>query len=332
MQNNDPETFGILDINPNSITEPPCFTEPATLVALSNLKVNPSDLVPIFNRISVDHQEENFKNNIDLEMKRFDLIQNIINERNRILDYNDMKKIEKPSRNIEKKKKKGRRKNKRKKKSSDSPNVMSYLPPLKKPSKNRINSNNNRPICEPPLPSNRRFSRKVRVQQQVSLVDLKLIEAAALKKQKEDQRMASAEKALERVKEVEKRQEEMKKQKDEQIKIKAAQRMERLRNRQLALQEEKDEETQKTKMSLLKEERKVAKIKRRKMKKFEKEQKWREKNIYGTIQIRRQPNYGNDMSENNSSMSLISQASNEPTVFVPQPPNHHRSVKRSPRI
>jgi hypothetical protein len=76
--------FGILNIDPKSITAAPTFSEEATLTAMRNLNVFPEDLVPrpppeaddVVTRLHVA---------MELERRRFAIIEKIMAERNRIL-------------------------------------------------------------------------------------------------------------------------------------------------------------------------------------------------------------------------------------------------------
>jgi hypothetical protein len=71
--------FGILNITPNAITSPPEFKEPATLQAMANLKLLPSDLV------CPDFSASPLEVTIELERRRLKAIQRIIVERGRIV-------------------------------------------------------------------------------------------------------------------------------------------------------------------------------------------------------------------------------------------------------
>jgi hypothetical protein len=76
--------FGILDLKPQEIHEPPQFTENATIVAMRNLNVSPEDLVPQEPEISDIPLRVSTK--LELERRRYQTIQNILAERNRILE------------------------------------------------------------------------------------------------------------------------------------------------------------------------------------------------------------------------------------------------------
>ena len=80
--------YGLLDIIPFSIKTPPEFTEPESIEALKNLNVLPKDLV--IDNLSNNSMLENnpmlrMKMSIELEKKRLELIEKLINERNRII-------------------------------------------------------------------------------------------------------------------------------------------------------------------------------------------------------------------------------------------------------
>jgi hypothetical protein len=75
--------FGILDLQPQDIHAPPQFTEEATIAAMRNLNVAPEDLVPQEPNISDVPLRVNTK--LELERRRYQTIQNILAERNRIL-------------------------------------------------------------------------------------------------------------------------------------------------------------------------------------------------------------------------------------------------------
>jgi hypothetical protein len=76
--------FGILNLKPNSVTAPPEFTELATLQAMRNLKIIPGDLVPQ-DPPQVDDLVLRLHLTIELERRRYETINRIIAERNRIL-------------------------------------------------------------------------------------------------------------------------------------------------------------------------------------------------------------------------------------------------------
>lgn len=80
--------FGILDIQPNRIQTPPKFTEEATISAMRNLGIQPNDLVPSSGRSFDDSDNSSMKFQIAIEMekRRFEAIEKIIAERNRILE------------------------------------------------------------------------------------------------------------------------------------------------------------------------------------------------------------------------------------------------------
>ena len=312
------KTFGILDMSPNSITEPPVFTEPATLVALHNLKISPEQLIP-YNH-GGDHSEKSFVSGIEHEMQRFDLIQQVINERNRILDISGRKKKIKIPKN---KKKKNPRKKKANKEDMKNEAVETVeadvaatatvdfkaqtLPPLK-PSQN-------------PQQLLRKQPAKRKPGNPVSLIDARLNEAAAIKKQKDDVKMANAEKALERVKEVERRQEEMRRQKNEMLRQKAELRMKKLKNLHQQKQDEQELISKRNKLAFEREEKKIAKLKRRKMRQLEREQKWRAKNIYGPQKQQKKTllstyQFGNTKNSSDSEPATP----NEAVIFIPKLP------------
>jgi hypothetical protein len=80
-----PPSFGILDVDPDTITTPPHFSEEATVTAMRNLQVLSEDLVP---HKSTDTANPEFQAQVsqELERRRRDLICKIVAERNRLLD------------------------------------------------------------------------------------------------------------------------------------------------------------------------------------------------------------------------------------------------------
>jgi len=76
-------SFGILDLDPEHVTEPPEFTEPDTITAMLNLDVVPDDLVPRTIEMLDGALQAQIAN--ELERTRIQTIANVIGERNRIL-------------------------------------------------------------------------------------------------------------------------------------------------------------------------------------------------------------------------------------------------------
>lgn len=87
--------FGILDIQADSICTPPQFTEETTISAMKNLGISPDDLVLISERPDeLSSVSENsgmrVQLNNELEKKRLEAIEKIIEERNRIIAEEDI--------------------------------------------------------------------------------------------------------------------------------------------------------------------------------------------------------------------------------------------------
>ena len=79
-EKNERKIIGILDIKPSEILSPPEFTEEATLLAMKNLSILPEELV------LSDESKLKLQEALDAEKKRFELIRQIVKERNRIID------------------------------------------------------------------------------------------------------------------------------------------------------------------------------------------------------------------------------------------------------
>lgn len=98
LMNPPPKTkdFGILDIRAESIKTPPQFTEEATIMAMKNLGISADDLVLLSSRTDAgttfsDDSEMKLQIMNELEKKRFEAIEKVIEERNRILMMADTK-------------------------------------------------------------------------------------------------------------------------------------------------------------------------------------------------------------------------------------------------
>jgi hypothetical protein len=79
-----PPEFGILNFRPTAVTSPPEFTEQATIDAMRNLQVLPSDLVP-HDPPEVDDVVRRLHLTMELERRRYETINQIKIERNRLL-------------------------------------------------------------------------------------------------------------------------------------------------------------------------------------------------------------------------------------------------------
>jgi hypothetical protein len=75
--------FGILDLHPQTIRSPPQFTEEATIAAMRNLNVAPEDLIP--QDPDIEDIPLRVSTKLELERRRYETIQEILAERNRIL-------------------------------------------------------------------------------------------------------------------------------------------------------------------------------------------------------------------------------------------------------
>lgn len=83
--------IGILDVDPESIHEKPFFTEPETIEAMSQLGYSTNDLVIIdTDRIPDLPPQEDIRNSVkkELDKRRIQMIQNIIDKRNSLINDN----------------------------------------------------------------------------------------------------------------------------------------------------------------------------------------------------------------------------------------------------
>jgi hypothetical protein len=78
-------TFGILDVDPDSITAPPQFSEEATVNAMRNLQLLAEDLVP-HKAADTSDPELQVQVSRELERRRRELIGHVVAERNRLVD------------------------------------------------------------------------------------------------------------------------------------------------------------------------------------------------------------------------------------------------------
>jgi len=79
--------FGILNCQPDELFVPPVFTEPETVEAMQRLGYLPEDLT-VVSHLSYDSMDPGLRNKVFLELDkcRRQMIQNVIEERNRILN------------------------------------------------------------------------------------------------------------------------------------------------------------------------------------------------------------------------------------------------------
>ncbi|KAK8871096.1 hypothetical protein M9Y10_009009 [Tritrichomonas musculus] len=84
-ESNDEQVFGILDMKPESLPVPPFFNEPATIEAMERLGFVPADLMPSDYSQVPGNDEIRFRLIIELEKRRIQMIEEVIDERNKII-------------------------------------------------------------------------------------------------------------------------------------------------------------------------------------------------------------------------------------------------------
>ena len=310
--------FGILDLQPNSITEPPEFTEQETLEAMRNLHVLPSDLVPTnIETISGfdDNPSMKIQVTLELERRRFKTIENIIQERNRLVNIvpeavqipkdlppEILSKLQ-PSKKKKPKKKiparhslKGSdegteesiskpsgipkpKKKKRIKKSfkkSDSNTPTNGESEIKSPLRTDLIQKSK--ISRPKLSNRRHYISDF---QALTMVH-KEQDLNAFRKHRQEEQQEKAQKVHERVAAAEKMQQDMKEKHQEMIRKRAQLRLQRLKGEETALEKKKKELQAEAEIKLQREERQYMKMQEKKQKAFDREKKMREKKIYGT--------------------------------------------------
>lgn len=273
--------FGILDFQPNSVTSPPVFTEKATLAAMRNLNVEAKDLVPmdLLDSGRDDNSVMRLQVTIELERRRFETIEKIITERNKIL-ANPEEQIQiklptskteaSPTKKLRKRKKTGKKKVSKKtpKEEKPSPRIKKTKPAPKK-------------CCK--SPSVRKIPNpNVRMQQpNFEIIAKRRRDALLIKQKREEELRILAEKASARVQEAEKRQEELRRKKQEEIRKRAEVRMARLKGEETNMEKIRRERKEQAEAELQRKERTYMRLQEKKKKKFEEEQKWRREKIYG---------------------------------------------------
>ena len=281
-----PSYFGILDVRPDRIKEPPRFTEPATLEAMSNLGILSSELVP---KDPTEYAEKDLsiqiQIQIELEKRRLATIERIITERQLILNKkfgtkSKSEEKEKKEEEVEKKPKKTKKGKKGKKskaaktgKTSDAPETkpqkvsgVSKLPELKRKKKKKVD-----PLQ---LPTNRRVKKK-------SVIDMRMERASMAKAKNEEAKVEIALSALKKVEEVEKRQQELRMKQQQLIKEKAQKRLNRLAKKEALAEQNLNKRKEIAKNEMMRQEEQYNKIRERERKKYEKEYKKRMQKIYG---------------------------------------------------
>ncbi|EAY04493.1 hypothetical protein TVAG_453100 [Trichomonas vaginalis G3] len=268
-----PKTFGILDIRPDKITAPPVFTEEETLQAMQNLGVKPEDLVPH----EVPESQANnaiiaMQIQIELEKKRLATIERVITERQLLLNRSK-KDIEI---NLPKSRKSTRKKSKKRKVrapkasqgSDDKP--KSKIPQPKK--RKKFVSKTKSEITN--LDTNRRIK-------DPALIERRHKNAALAKARNEESKVNSALNALKKVEAAERNKNLLREQQQALLKERAAKRLERIKAKELRQEEKFENRKAQARKEMQREERTYDKIRRKEMKKFEEEQKWRMAKIYG---------------------------------------------------
>ena len=307
--------FGILDVRPDTIKEPPRFTEPATLEAMSNLGILSYDLVP---KDPADYEKNDIslqiQVQIELERRRLATFEKIITERQLILNR-QMGNQKKPENEPARKKRRNNRKNiknlaktsesltkttKRPKAKSD----LSFEPREKRqqklPSlirKKKINASaanakdNDDNLMK--LNTNRRVKTK-------SVIDLRMQRASITKKRNEEAKVNNALNALKKVEAVEQRKKEMRMKQQALIKEKAQIRMERLAKKEARAEANISKRKEVAKTEMMRQEQQYSKIREREMKKYEKEHQKRMQKVYG-----QRPNNNNNNAKSKSSLAEL---------------------------
>ena len=263
--------FGILDFEPHGVTSPPHFTEAATLEAMHKLHVLPEDLVPRgVPEFGSGDLAKRMRFTIEMEKKRYATIEKLISERNKILGLepsvapSEKKGKPRKRKNVNGKKKRRRPMAKKKPSGPQAPTQPGRRAPRKKPTKVPP-----RKPLPPPKPVT------------TNPVTWKRSDAAVNRKQKEDAKRAAAEKALQRVKDAQKRQEELRRQKEAIVKAKAQERLRRLKGEETIFERRKRQLKEASDAEMQRKERRYMRLQERKRRKFEAEQRWRQQNIYG---------------------------------------------------
>lgn len=86
--------FSILDVDPDGLLFPPQFTEKETIEAMKNLGYVPEDLIiPDLSEVSdlPEHNETRMRVQAELNRRRKQMFENILNERNLLIDIRDGK-------------------------------------------------------------------------------------------------------------------------------------------------------------------------------------------------------------------------------------------------
>ena len=326
--------FGILDFEPHSVTSPPHFTEEATLEAMHNLHVLPEDLVPRGRpEFGNGDLAKKMKFTIEMEKKRYSTIEKIITERNRILSHDkDLANLGPEKKGKQRRKKNINGKKKRKRPAPNKKVIPPRVPRLpapkvqkKKPAKPSVRRAPRKPVPPPPRPQ------PVKPES----VTWKPSDAALNRKKKEDAKREAAERALQRVKEAQKRQEQLKKQKEELVKQKAQQRLKRLKGEETMFERKKRQLKEASDAEMQRKERRYMRLQEKKRRKFEAEQRWRQQNIYGQHK---------EMSEQQSFSALRrkllaaidspsgSVSSNTPVQATPTPAEPQKRILGSPKL
>ena len=288
--------FGILDVRPDKIKEPPRFTEPATLEAMTNLGILSTDLVP---KDPAEYEPNNIplqiQIQIELERKRLATFERIITERQLILNKQmggQNKKEVGSSKHKRKRKGKSTKKSqataptkkqttKRAKSTRAEVNLdpksgskASKLPTLIRKKKRRSSIGSTGVNDQSPLNTNRRIKRK-------SVIDLRMERALIAKRKNEEAKVNSALSALKKVEAVEQRQKEMRLKQQALIKEKAQLRLERLAKKEARTEANFTKRKEFAKNEMMRQEQQYNKIKERERKKYEKEYQKRMQKVYG---------------------------------------------------
>ena len=290
--------FGILDVRPDTIKEPPRFTEPATLEAMSNLGILSYDLVP---KDPADYEKDDIslqiQIQIELERRRLATFEKIITERQLILNKQIVKENKQDSNNNlsnRKKRRNNRRNIKNLAKTSESltkttkrKNDISLEPKETKQKKLPLIRKKKINVSDVNLKANDKNEMKLNTNRRMktkSVVDIRMERASMTKKKNEEAKINNALMALKKVEAVEQRKKELRMKQQALIKEKAQLRLERLAKKEARAEESISKKKEVAKTEMMRQEQQYSKIREREMKKYEKEHQKRMQKVYGQKQ------------------------------------------------
>jgi len=243
------KSVGILDVLPDSIVEPPDFTEEATVEAMNNLGIHSEDLVP--KHVDGNDEITQIQVAIELEKKRLQYFENIIAERDKIIETSEDTKSVAKSKRTKKKKKKTKK-----------------LPKL---------TDNLSGVSRIPAPTSQRRKNRDSI-----VIEERQQRAVMAKKKYEEEQIAIALKALQRVENIKQKQDEMKREQQELIKQKAQQRLQKIHEKEITIERKLIQRKEQIKSEMQYQQKMIQKLHEKERKKYEQEMKWRQEKIYGT--------------------------------------------------